>query len=150
MFKKHRVAYLKSFVLGRMMISFTQNSEIRIMVKKVNLSQKFNSFSEQWSPKIIGALNGQLVKIAKVEGDFIMHNHENEDEFFYVVEGTLFIELEDQTLQLNQGEMVVIPKGINHRPFAPKEAKIMLFEPASTLNTGNIKNEKTVKDLEEI
>ncbi len=120
------------------------------MVKKVNLTQKFNSFAEQWSPKIIGALNGQLVKIAKVQGDFVMHNHENEDELFYVVEGTLFIELEDQTLQLNQGEMVVIPKGINHRPYAPEEAKIMLFEPASTLNTGNIESERTVKDLEEI
>ena len=120
------------------------------MIKKINIARKFNSFSEQWSPKIVGALNGQLVKIAKVQGDFVMHNHENEDELFFVVEGTLFLELEDQTLELNQGEMVIIPKGVNHKPYAPEETKIMMFEPASTLNTGNIKNERTVQDLEEI
>lgn len=121
-----------------------------MVVKKVNLNQKFNSFSEYWSPKIIGALNGQLVKIAKVQGEFIMHNHENEDELFFVVEGTLYIEMKDQTIQLNQGEMVVIPKGVNHKPYAPQEVKILLFEPAITLNTGNIENEQTVKNLEEI
>jgi len=119
-------------------------------IEKVNIAQKFSSFSERWSPKVIGALNGQMVKIAKVKGDFVMHNHENEDELFFVVEGTLFLELEDQTLELNQGEMVIIPKGVNHKPYAPEETKIMMFEPASTLNTGNIKNERTVEDLEEI
>ena len=119
-------------------------------IKKVNLKEKFSTFSEHWSPKIIGDLNGQHVKIAKVKGDFVMHNHANEDELFFVVEGTLFLELETETIQLNKGEMVIIPKGINHRPFAPEEVQLMLFEPASTLNTGNIKNDRTVENLEEI
>lgn len=115
-------------------------------IKKVNLSQKLSTFSEHWSPKILGELNGQHVKIAKLKGEFVMHNHENEDELFYIIDGTLFIELEDQTLELNTGEFVVIPKGVNHKPYAPEEVSILLFEPATTVNTGNIENEMTVKN----
>ena len=119
-------------------------------ISKVNVSDKFEGFSELWSPKIAGKLNGQLVKLARLKGDFVMHNHEHEDELFYVIEGTLFIELEDKTLELSEGEFVVIPRGVNHRPFAPEEVKVMLFEPASTLNTGDQVNELTVENLEEI
>lgn len=119
-------------------------------IKKVNLQSKLDTFQELWSPKIVGALNNQLVKIAKLQGEFVMHHHEEEDELFYVIDGTLFIELEDQTLELNQGEFVIIPKGVPHKPYAPEEVSILLFEPATTLNTGNQQNERTVSDLEEI
>ena len=119
-------------------------------IKKVNLQSKLNTFTEHWSPKIVGALNGQLVKIAKVKGDFVMHNHENEDELFYVIDGQLFIELEDKTIELNQGEFVIIPKGVNHRPYAPEEVSIMLFEPGTTVNTGNVESDLTVIDLDKI
>jgi len=119
-------------------------------INKVKLSSKFKSFNDLWSPKIVGELNGQQVKIAKVNGEFTMHHHVNEDEFFYVIKGTLFIELMDQTLELHPGEFVIIPKGIDHKPFSHEETHIMLFEPASTINTGNKINELTVNDLEEI
>lgn len=119
-------------------------------INKVNINSKLKTFNEHWSPKIVGELNDQLVKIAKVKGEFIMHQHEQEDELFYVIDGTLFIELVDKTLELNTGEFVIIPKGVKHKPYAPEEVSIMLFEPASTLNTGNTKNELTVSDLDKI
>ncbi|MGK0388690.1 MAG: mannose-6-phosphate isomerase-like protein (cupin superfamily) [Maribacter sp.] len=110
-------------------------------IKKVNLAEKLNIFTEHWSPKIIGALNEQLVKIAKVKGDFVMHKYDHEDELFYVIEGVLNIELKDKTRVLNAGEFIIIPKGIEHRPFAKEEVKILLFEPAITLSTGDQGNE---------
>ncbi|GAB5417240.1 MAG: cupin domain-containing protein [Crocinitomicaceae bacterium] len=116
-------------------------------VKKVNLREKLNTFSEHWSPKIVGELNNQQVKIAKFKGDFVMHSHENEDELFYVISGALFIELEDKTLELNEGEFVVIPRGVEHKPYAPEEAHVMLFEP---VNTGDKTNDLTVTDLDKI
>ena len=119
-------------------------------IEKVNLAEKLDTFTEHWSPKIIGALNGQLVKIAKVKGDFIMHKHDNEDELFYVIEGVLNIELKEKTITLKAGEFVIIPKGVEHRPYAEEEVKILLFEPATTLNTGDQKNELTVEELDEI
>ncbi len=120
-------------------------------IKKVNLSEKLATFSEHWSPKIIGELNNQHVKIAKVKGDFVMHQHDHEDELFYIISGTLFIEMNDQTLELHPGELVVIPKGTSHRPYASEEASIMLFEPATTVNTGNLKdNNLTVSNLDRI
>jgi len=120
-------------------------------IKKVNLSQKLSTFSEYWSPKIIGELNNQHVKIAKVKGDFVMHQHDHEDELFYIISGTLFIEMNDKTLELHPGELVIIPKGTPHRPYAPEEVSIMLFEPATTINTGNLKDSKlTVLDLDKI
>ncbi|MEO9887231.1 MAG: cupin domain-containing protein [Balneola sp.] len=119
-------------------------------INKVNLDSKLKTFNEYWTPKIVGELNNQFVKIAKSKGEFIMHKHELEDELFYVIDGKLFIELADKTLELNKGEFVVIPKGIEHKPFAPEEVSVMLFEPASTLNTGNTQNELTVSELDKI
>lgn len=119
-------------------------------IEKVNLQSKLNTFNEYWNPKIVGELNNQLVKIAKFKGEFVMHKHEKEDELFYVINGKLFIELMDQTLELNAGEFVIIPKGVEHKPYAPEEVSVMLFEPASTLNTGNIENELTISDLNKI
>jgi mannose-6-phosphate isomerase-like protein (cupin superfamily) len=119
-------------------------------INKVNLNSKLSSFNDYWTPKIVGELNNQYVKIAKFKGDFIMHKHEQEDELFFVNNGKLFIELIDKTLELNTGEFVVIPKGIEHKPYASEEVSVMLFEPASTLNTGNTKNELTVSDLDKI
>ncbi|MEL7534974.1 MAG: cupin domain-containing protein [Bacteroidota bacterium] len=119
-------------------------------IKTVNLNEKFAAFNEHWSPKIAGELNGQMVKLAKLQGEFVMHKHEEEDEMFFVVEGKLFMELEEQTLEINPGEFVIIPKGVMHKPYAAEEVKVMLFEPASTLNTGTEVNERTVSDLERI
>lgn len=119
-------------------------------IKTVNLNEKFNSFSEFWSPKIVGELNGQYVKVAKFKDEFIMHQHEDEDEMFLVIEGKLLMELEDKTLEVNPGEFIIIPRGTNHKPIAVGEAKILLFEPKSTLNTGDQENDFTVSDLEEI
>lgn len=119
-------------------------------IQKVNLLEKFSTFSEHWSPKIVGELNQQQVKIAKLKGEFVMHQHDNEDELFLVIEGVLNIELEDKTLELKQGEFVIIPKGVKHKPYAKEEVKVLLFEPASTLNTGNINNELTVDQLDKI
>jgi mannose-6-phosphate isomerase-like protein (cupin superfamily) len=119
-------------------------------INKVNLKSKLDTFSEYWTPKIVGELNNQFVKIAKFKGEFVMHKHEKEDELFFVIDGKLFIELANKTLELNSGEFVVIPKGIEHKPYAPDEVSVMLFEPASTLNTGNTENELTVSDLDKI
>ena len=113
---------------------FTQAEKME--VKKVSLQSKLNSFDEYWAPKIVGELNNQQVKIAKLKGEFVMHKHDHEDELFYVIEGQLFIELIDKTLELNAGEFVIIPRGIEHKPFAPEEVSGLLFEPATTLNTG--------------
>lgn len=119
-------------------------------IKKVNLQEKLNTFSEHWTPKVIGELNHQHVKIAKFKGEFVMHHHEQEDELFYVIAGQLFIELSDKILELHPGEFVIIPKGVAHKPYAPEEVSVLLFEPASTLNTGNTNNELTVTDLDKI
>ncbi|MBT8306329.1 MAG: cupin domain-containing protein [Maribacter sp.] len=119
-------------------------------INKVNLQSKLKTFNEYWTPKIIGELNNQYVKIAKFKGEFVMHKHEQEDELFYVIGGKLFIELRDKTLELNPGEFVIIPKGIEHKPYAPEEVSVMLFEPASTLNTGNTENELTISKLDKI
>jgi len=119
-------------------------------IKKVNLKSKLATFDEHWSPKIIGELNQQMVKIAKLKGEFVMHHHEQEDELFYVIDGTLFIEMEDQTLELNPGEFIIIPRGVPHKPYAPEEVSILLFEPATTLNTGNTTSEYTVSELDRI
>ena len=119
-------------------------------INKVNLNSKLETFSEYWTPKIVGELNNQFVKLAKFKGEFVMHKHEREDELFYVIDGKLFIELIDKTLELNSGEFVIIPKGVEHKPYAPKEVSVMLFEPASTVNTGNTKNKLTVSDLDKI
>ena len=119
-------------------------------IEKVNLQEMLTLFSAYWSPKIVGELNGQYVKIAKFRGEFMMHKHLNEDELFYVIQGELFIELTDKTLHLKAGEFVIIPKGTDHKPYAPKEVSVMLFEPVSTLNTGEAKNHLTQPDLDRL
>ena len=119
-------------------------------IKKVILDEKFSKVDDHWSPKIVGELNGQLVKIAKFKGEFVMHHHEHEDELFYVVAGELFIELEQEVLQITSGEFVIIPKGVLHKPYAPEEVHVMLFEPSTTLNTGDINNDLTVTNLDSI
>ena len=117
-------------------------------MEKINLHQKYELFKEQWSPKIVAELNGQQVKIAKVEGDFVWHAHENEDELFLVVKGELLIEFRDREVQLNEGELLVVPKGVEHHPVAKKEAWILLFEPGSTKHTGEVESTLTQKKID--
>ena len=111
---------------------------------KVNLAQKFALFDDLWSPKIVGELNGQYVKLAKIEGEFVWHHHEDEDELFLVVKGCLTIKLRDEDFTLEEGEFYIVPRGIEHKPVAEQEVHILLFEPKSTLHTGNVRSEKTV------
>jgi mannose-6-phosphate isomerase-like protein (cupin superfamily) len=123
--------------------------EIKItQMKKVNLSEKLSLFSDFSSPKIVGELNGQQVKLVKMKGEFVWHHHETEDELFYIVKGSLDMHLRDQIITINAGEFLIVPHGVEHKPVANEEVHIMLFEPATTLNTGNTVNEKTVKELE--
>lgn len=119
-------------------------------MNKVNLSEKFALFNEHWNPKVVGELNGQHVKLVKFQGPFVFHHHDHEDELFYVVKGSFDMEYTDKTITINEGEFVIVPKGVEHRPNAKEEVWVMLFEPATTLNTGNTENEKTVKDLERL
>jgi len=113
---------------------------------KVNIAQKFALFSEHWSPRVVGELNGQHVKLAKLLGSFVWHHHETEDEMFLVVEGRLRMEMRDRTIDLEEGEFLIVPRGVEHRPVADEEALVLLFEPASTLNTGNVREARTVDD----
>ena len=117
---------------------------------KINLLEKFNLFNEHWSPKIVGELNGQLVKLVKFTGEFVFHHHDNEDELFMVVKGKFRMEYRDKTVDVNEGEIVIVPRGVEHKPVADEEVWVLLFEPASTLNTGNIVNEKTKTQIETI
>lgn len=119
-------------------------------IKKVNLQSKLDLFTAHWTPKVVGELNQQLVKIVKVLGEFVMHKHENEDELFFVIEGCLFIELKDKTIELKPGEFVIIPKGVEHKPYAHIETSMMMFEPKSTLNTGDAGGDLTVNELDKI
>ncbi|WP_019038489.1 cupin domain-containing protein [Psychroflexus tropicus] len=119
-------------------------------IKTINLKEKLDCFSEAWSPKIIGELNNQQVKIAKFKGEFIHHQHEEEDELFLVIEGEIKIELKDKTLDLKAGEMVIIPKGTTHKPIGIGEAKVLMFEPKTTLNTGNKQHDFTKTDLDKL
>jgi mannose-6-phosphate isomerase-like protein (cupin superfamily) len=120
------------------------------MIEKVNVAEKFKAISDYWNPRIVGDLNGQLVKLVKLKGEFVWHHHENEDEMFLTVKGTLKIEFRDKNVLLKEGEFLVIPRGIEHRPLAQEEAHVLLFEPASTLNTGNVRNERTRDKLERL
>lgn len=119
-------------------------------MEKVNLEQKFSLFSDQWSPKIVGELNGQHVKLAKLKGEFIWHKHDLEDELFFVIKGSFKMEYRDRTVVVNENEFLIVPKGVEHRPVAEEEVSIMLFEPASTLNTGDAESELTKRELDRI
>lgn len=118
------------------------------MIDKVNIHQKLTLFSEHWSPKIVGELNGQHVKLAKFKGEFVWHKHDDEDEMFLVIKGTFKMEYRDKTIVLNENEFLIVPRGTEHRPVAEEEVCIMLFEPATTLNTGDAQSELTKKVLE--
>ena len=111
----------------------------------VNIKEKFSSFNEQWSPKIIGEMNDSYVKIAKLQGEFVWHLHENEDEMFFVIQGSLTIRLRDRDLVINEGEFVIIPRGVEHMPVAEEEVQVMLLEPKATVNTGNAESDRTVE-----
>ena len=117
-------------------------------MEKINLREKFGRFSEQWHPKIVAELNGQYIKLARLQGEFVWHHHEHEDELFLVVQGRLVIEFRDGRVELEPGEMVVVPSGVEHRPVAQDEALVMLLEPKSTSNTGSVRNEQTVDELD--
>ncbi|HEX7181315.1 MAG TPA: cupin domain-containing protein [Thermoanaerobaculia bacterium] len=119
-------------------------------MNKVNLREKLASFSEHWQPRIVGELNGQHVKLVKFSGPFVWHHHENEDELFLVVQGRFRMELRDRTIDLEEGDFLIVPRGVEHRPVADEEVHVLLFEPATTLNTGNVENERTVRDLQRI
>jgi mannose-6-phosphate isomerase-like protein (cupin superfamily) len=115
-------------------------------MEKVNVAGKLSGFSDHFNPRIVGELNGQQVKLVKFQGEFIWHHHELEDELFYVVKGSFDMHMRDRIITVNAGEFLVMPHGVEHKPVAREEVEIMLFEPASTLNTGNIENELTVKE----
>ena len=120
------------------------------MIEKVNLSQKFGLFGEHWSPKIAGEVNDAYVKLVKFQGDFVWHKHEEEDELFLVVKGEIVIKLRDGDVRLGEGEFVIIPRGVEHKPVAEEEAHVLLFEPKSVLNIGDVVEERTRPVLERI
>lgn len=120
-------------------------------IQKINLAEKFASISEHWSPRLAGELNGQHVKLAKLQGEFCWHKHDAEDELFLIVRGTLRMKVREagveREITLLPGEMVIIPRGMQHLPIADEECEVLLFEPASTLNTGDVRNERTVDEI---
>ena len=119
-------------------------------IEKVNLAEKFAQFSDHWSPKLVGTINDFAVKLVKLKGEFVWHHHDVEDELFLVVKGQLKIEFRDKDVVLDEGEFLIIPHGMEHRPVAEEEAQILLLEPTSTVNTGNVDDERTVRDVEKI
>ena len=117
---------------------------------KVNLAGKLSLFTDYYNPRIVGELNNQHVKLAKLKGEFIWHKHDVEDELFLVIKGKLKMELRDKTIEIDEGEFIIVPHGVEHRPVADEEVHILLFEPASTLHTGNVQHEMTRTDLEKL
>ena len=117
---------------------------------KVNLGEKFARFSDHWSPKVVAELNGQEVKLVKFAGEFVWHQHEDEDELFLVVRGRFRMDFRDREVWLEPGEFLVVPRGVEHRPYADEEVHVLLFEPASTLNTGDARDDRTVPEPERI
>lgn len=120
------------------------------MLEKIDLVRKFATFHEHWSPKVVGDVNDCAIKLVKLEGEFVWHHHEREDELFLVVKGRLRMELRDGVLELGPGELVIVPRGVEHRPVALEETHVLLVEPATTLNTGDVRNERTVERLDRI
>lgn len=115
-------------------------------MEKVSVKEKLATFHDHWNPRVVSELNGQQVKLVKVKGEFIWHHHEHEDELFLVLHGRIKIRFRDREVDLDEGEFLVVPRGVEHQPVADEEAHVLLFEPASTLNTGNVRNERTVED----
>ena len=119
-------------------------------IDKVSLAQKLALFNDHWNPKIVGELNDSYVKLVKLKGEFVWHHHEAEDELFLVLKGSLLMRFRDKDVRVDEGEFIIVPRGIEHQPIADEEVHIMLIEPKSTLNTGNIENERTQSELERI
>jgi mannose-6-phosphate isomerase-like protein (cupin superfamily) len=119
-------------------------------MEKINILDKLSLFSDHWNPRILAELNGQAVKAAKLRGEFVWHHHEYEDELFLVIRGVLKMKFRDKTVTVNEGEFIVVPRGVEHMPVADEEVHVLLFEPMSTLNTGNIKEERTRENLDRI
>jgi len=119
-------------------------------MNKVNIAEKLSLFHDFWNPRIAGELNGQQVKLVKFKGEFVWHKHDNEDELFYVLKGSFKMEFRDKTVEINENEFLIVPKGVEHRPVAENEVSVMLFEPASTLNTGDTRGELTRDELDVI
>jgi mannose-6-phosphate isomerase-like protein (cupin superfamily) len=137
-------------MIAQPVVSSIARSALGDPMNKVNLQEKLGRFSEHRKPKIVGELNGQLVKLVKFQGPFVWHQHENEDEMFLVVRGRFRMEFRDRDVWLEEGEFLIVLRGVEHRPVADEEAHVLLFEPATTLNTGNVQNERTVPVLERI
>ena len=119
-------------------------------MNKVNIDEKLSLFSEHWDPKIVGELNGQYVKLVKFKDEFVWHKHDTEDEMFFVIKGKFKMEYRDRTVEINENEFVIVPRGVEHKPVAPEEVSVMLFEPKTILNTGDTRNEFTKENLQEI
>lgn len=120
-------------------------------IEKINIQQKFDSFTDYWNPRVAGKLNGQLVKLVKFKGEFVWHKHDQEDEMFTVINGRFNMELRDKTITLDKGDFIIIPKGTEHRPVAEQEVEVMLFEPDTTLNTGDVEDAALTRhELKEI
>ncbi|MBK6878718.1 MAG: cupin domain-containing protein [Ignavibacteria bacterium] len=117
---------------------------------KINIEEKLSLIKDHWNPRIAGELNGQQIKLAKFKGEFIRHKHEKEDEMFLVLKGSFRMEMGDKSIEINEGEFLIVPKGVEHKPVADEEVSVMLFEPASTLNTGDKVNEYTRRNIEKI
>lgn len=120
------------------------------LVKVVNIKEKLSKFKDHWSPKIVGELNDDKVQVVKLKGEFVWHHHDNEDELFLVIKGKLIIHFRDKDVEVNEGEFVIIPHPIEHKPEAPEEVEIILIEPKETVNTGNVDTDKTVKVQENL
>ncbi len=119
-------------------------------MEKVNLAEKLALISDHWNPRVVGELNSQHVKLVKFRGEFVWHKHDHEDELFLVVNGRFTMEFRDRTVLVSEGEFLVVPRGVEHRPVAEEEVSVLLFEPATTLNTGNVRNERTVEHPDRI
>ena len=119
-------------------------------MEKINLAEKLATFNDYFNPRIAGELNGQQVKLVKFKGEFVWHHHDHEDELFYVVKGSFDMHMRDKVITVHAGEFLIMPRGVEHKPVATEEVEILLFEPASTLNTGNVKNELTVNELQRL
>lgn len=132
------------------LMNYESRNLLEAYMQKVILAEKFSRITEQWKPRVAATLNGQEVKLAKLQGEFVWHHHEQEDELFMPIKGQLKIELRDRTIVLEPGEFFVVPKGVEHKPVAEQEVHLLIFEPAGTLNTGNITNDRTVDTLETI
>lgn len=119
-------------------------------MKSINVNSKLELINDLWKPRVIAELNGQQVKISKVKGEFVWHDHKDEDELFYILKGKMIMEFRDKKVEVNEGEIIVVPKGVEHRPIAKEEVWMMLFEPLNIKHTGDVKSDLTINNYENI